>query len=129
MALEGTIKDFALPDIFQLIGIQRKTGILTLESDKDAVTIKFLEGQVVGADKRSESVEERLGEVLVRTGRLTAAQLQDALQSQKDTLQRLGHILVKSGQISEEQLVPRPGGFTVAPVWLCEKYSSFRTSF
>ena len=26
MALEGTIKDFGLPDIFQLIGLQRKTG-------------------------------------------------------------------------------------------------------
>ena len=28
MALQGTLKDFGLGDIFQLIGIQRKTGIL-----------------------------------------------------------------------------------------------------
>ena len=36
MALEGTIRDFGLPDIFQLIGLQRKTGILTLTNEKDA---------------------------------------------------------------------------------------------
>ncbi len=29
MALEGTLKDFSLADIFQLIGLQRKTGVLT----------------------------------------------------------------------------------------------------
>ena len=34
MALEGTIKDFGLPDIFQLIGLQRKTGLLTLKHDE-----------------------------------------------------------------------------------------------
>ena len=38
MALEGTIKDFGLPDIFQLIGLQRKTGHLTLSNDKESVT-------------------------------------------------------------------------------------------
>ena len=36
MALEGTIKDFGLPDIFQLIGLQRKTGILTLKNEQGA---------------------------------------------------------------------------------------------
>ncbi|MCK5878165.1 MAG: DUF4388 domain-containing protein, partial [Holophagae bacterium] len=30
MALEGTLKDFSLADIFQLIGIQKKTGMLVL---------------------------------------------------------------------------------------------------
>ena len=47
-------------------------------------------------DKR-RSVEELLGNVLVRTGRITAAQLQEALRIQRRTLQRLGFVLVKSG--------------------------------
>ncbi len=105
MALSGTIKDFGLGDIFQLIGIQRKTGVLTLEEDGDAVTVKFLEGQVVGADTRSASVEDLLGAVLVRTGRITAGQLNEALGIQKKTLQRLGFILVKNDFINEEELV------------------------
>lgn len=105
MALEGTIKDFALPDIFQLIGLQRKTGILSLEEGQEKVTIKFLEGQVVEADTISDSLENRLGTVLVRTGRITREQLEEALEIQSNTLQRLGHILVKRSFISPDELI------------------------
>ncbi|HXV77509.1 MAG TPA: DUF4388 domain-containing protein [Candidatus Polarisedimenticolaceae bacterium] len=105
MALQGTLKDFGLGDIFQLIGIQRKTGILALDNGDDSVTVKFLEGQVVGADTKRRSVEELLGSVLVRTGRISQSQLQDALKRQKRTLQRLGYVLVQSGLISEDDLI------------------------
>jgi hypothetical protein len=105
MALQGTIKDFGLADILQLIGIQRKSGILTLENAEDVVTVTFLEGQVVAADTKKRSVEDLLGSVLVNTGRITEAQLRDALRSQKKTLQRLGHILVKNNLISEDDLI------------------------
>jgi len=105
MALQGTIQDFGLGDIFQLIGIQRKSGVLTLSNGGDTVTVKFLEGQVVGADTKQCSVEDLLGGVLVRTGRITEQQLQEALKIQRRTLQRLGHVLVKTGMISEDDLV------------------------
>ena len=104
MALQGTIKDFGLSDIFQLIGIQRKTGILTLENSEDTVTVHFFEGQIVGADTRLRNLEDLLGGVLVRTGRITDEQLQEALRVQKKTLQRLGYLLVQSGFISENDL-------------------------
>ena len=96
MALEGTIKDFGLADIFQLIGMQRKTGILTLENDEDTVTVHFFEGQVVGADTRLRNLEDLLGGVLVRTGRLTEDQLRAALRSQKKTLQLTGTLPASS---------------------------------
>jgi hypothetical protein len=104
MALEGTIKDFGLADIFQLIGLQRRSGTLTLDSEQDTVTVKFLEGAVVGADTRQRNLEDLLGAVLVRTGRITEGQLQEALKIQKSTLQRLGYIFVRSEFISEEDL-------------------------
>jgi len=105
MALQGTIKDFGLADILQLIGIQRKTGVLTLENGDEGVTIKFVDGQIVGADTRSASVEDLLGAVLVRTGRVTEAQLKQALRIQKKTLQRLGYVLVQNKLISQDNLV------------------------
>jgi hypothetical protein len=105
MALKGTINDFSLADILQMIGIQRKTGVLSVDNGEEGVTIKFVEGQVVGADTRAYSVEDLLGNVLVRTGRITAAQLQHALKQQKRTLQRLGHVLVQEGLISQDDLV------------------------
>jgi Domain of unknown function (DUF4388)/Type II secretion system (T2SS), protein G len=104
MALEGTIKDFGLADILQLIGIQRKTGHLTLDGGDDTVTVKFLDGAVVGADTRQRNLEDLLGSVLVRTGRISETQLQEALRIQKSTLQRLGYILVKQDFISEGDL-------------------------
>ena len=93
MALEGTIKDFGLPDIFQLIGLQRKTGILTLKHEKDEVTVTFENGMVVTADSSTKRLEDRLGNVLVKQGKLTKERLDEALQTQKATLQRLGHVL------------------------------------
>ncbi len=104
MALVGTIKDFGLADILQLIGLQRKTGLLTLEHDTDTVTVKFLEGAVVGADTSTRNLEDLLGSVLVRTGRITQAQLRETLQIQKTTMQRLGYILVKQNLISSTDL-------------------------
>src|SRR5919199_383058 len=104
MALEGTLRDFSLADIFQLIGLQRKTGVLTLRSKEDAVTVTFLDGKVVGADSSSHRLENRLGHVLIKSGLLQPDQLARALEIQKETLQRLGFILTHYGIISAESL-------------------------
>lgn len=104
MALEGTLRDFSLADIFQLIGLQRKTGVLTLRGKDDTVTVTFLDGKVVGADSLNRRLENRLGTVLMRTGYLTQDQLNRALEIQKETLQRLGFILTHYGIISHESL-------------------------
>ena len=63
MALQGTIKDFGLPDIFQLIGLQRKTGILMLTNDKDkeSVTVTFESGMPGGTSPMFWIVGTRRG--------------------------------------------------------------------
>jgi len=104
MALQGSIKDFGLPDIFQLIGLQRKTGILTLNKEQETVTVTFENGMVVNADTSAKRLEDRLGNLLVKQGKLTAQKLEEVLQKQKDTLQRLGHILVANNFISQKDL-------------------------
>lgn len=104
MALEGTIKDFGLPDIFQLIGLQRKTGLLTLKHDQDQVTVFFENGMVVNADSASKRLEDRLGNVLVKQGKLGKERLEEALATQKQTLQRLGHVLITQNYITQKDL-------------------------
>src|SRR6266852_427213 len=104
MALEGTLRDFSLADIFQLIGLQRKTGVLTLSGKDDTVTVTFLDGKVVGADSGSHRLETRLGHVLMKSGMLTQDQLARALEIQKETLQRLGFILTHYQIISNDSL-------------------------
>jgi len=99
MALEGTLRDFSLADIFQLIGLQRKTGVLTLRGKDDTVTVTFLDGKVVAADSLNRRLETRLGSVLMKSGLLTQDQLNRALDIQKETLQRLGYVLKHYGII------------------------------
>ena len=104
MALQGTLRDFSLADIFQLIGLQKKTGVLTLKSGQEVVTVSFLEGDVVAADSLHRRIEDRLGTVLVKTKQITPAQLQEALKVQKQTLKRLGNVLVEQKLVSQEAL-------------------------
>src|SRR3989442_11090292 len=104
MALEGTLRDFSLADIFQLIGLQRKTGVLTLRGKDDNVTVTFVDGTVVGADSAGHRLETRLGHVLMKSGMLTQEQLGRALEIQKETLQRLGFILTHYQIISVDAL-------------------------
>ncbi len=104
MALEGTLKDFSLADIFQLIGIQRKTGVLTLRNGKEIATISFINGMVVGADTDNQKLENRLGHVLVKTNRISQSELEQALVVQNSTLQRLGQVLISKGFIKKEDL-------------------------
>jgi hypothetical protein len=104
MALEGTIKDFGLPDIFQLIGLQRKTGILTLTSEAENITVTFENGMVVMADSSGKRLEDRIGNVLVKQGKLSQERLEESLEVQKQTLQRLGHILITGNAITSKDL-------------------------
>jgi hypothetical protein len=104
MALAGTLKDFSLADIFQLIALQKKTGYLTLRSETDVVTVTFLEGSVVGAESLNKRLEDRLGHVLVKTGRISREELAKALEVQKQTLQRLGYILIAEGFVDAQSL-------------------------
>jgi len=104
MALQGTLRDFSLADIFQLIGLQKKTGVLTLKGAAESVTVSFLDGNVVAADSLPRRLEDRLGTVLVKSNQITEAQLQQALKLQKQTLKRLGTVLLEQKYLGQEAL-------------------------
>ncbi|MCM3875854.1 MAG: DUF4388 domain-containing protein [Thermoanaerobaculia bacterium] len=104
MALEGTLRDFSLADILQLISLQHKTGLLTVRGPADTVTLGFLDGMMVSAESSAQRLDTRLGTVLVKTRRLTAEALARALEMQAQTLQRLGFILLKNGFCSAQDL-------------------------
>ena len=105
MALEGTFKDFGLADIFQLVGLQKKTGVLTVRGEGGRlVTVSFEKGAVVLADEFQRTDAERLGSVLLRTRLLSQEQLDSAMAVQKSTSQRLGHVLIAQQLITQQAL-------------------------
>lgn len=102
MALTGTLRDFGIADILQLIGQQQKTGVLHLKEKDQAVNVHFVDGNVVKAESATRSRKDLLGSMMVRSGVLTESQLERALEIQKRTLRRLGDILVSEGMVSRE---------------------------
>jgi hypothetical protein len=105
MALEGTFGDFGLADIFQLVGLQKKTGVLTVRGEgRQVVTVSFEKGMVVFADEFQRDEAERLGSVLLRTRLLTEEQIAKAVAIQKSTAQRLGFVLVDQRLITRQEL-------------------------
>ena len=104
MALKGTLGDFALTDILQLIGLQRKSGLLVIRHGDDEVRVGFEQGKVVSAESRERPAELKVGQLLVRSGKLTEQRLNEALDIQKKTLQRLGHVLLRHGWVEKEAL-------------------------
>lgn len=104
MALEGSLKDFGLADILQLIFFQRKTGVLTVEGKMDRVKLLFLEGNITGAESKRRSEANRLGKVLVKKGLLEEKALQSILSEQRVSNQKLGNILIKKGFVKKEDV-------------------------
>ncbi len=104
MALQGTLKDFGIAEILQLIGQQAKSGVLHLRSKEDEIHILMADGSVVRAENAGRKARDKLGNLLLRAELITREQLETALEMQKRTLRRLGDILVEMGMVTKEQL-------------------------
>ena len=104
MALKGTLKDFGIADIFQLIAHQQKTGILDLAREEEQIQIVFEEGFVIMAEPKMKRKGEKLGELLLRSGLIADKDLEEALEIQKETLQKLGDILIERNVINKDGL-------------------------
>lgn len=104
MALKGTLKDFGIAEILQLIGQQMKSGVLHLESRDEEIHIALSEGSVVRAEAVGRKANERLGAMLVRAEIIAQPQLDYALNLQRRSLRRLGDLLVEHGFVSLEDL-------------------------
>ncbi len=105
MALEGPLKELHIQDVFQLLDLGRKTGVLRVTSElrQTAGTVSFERGGVVAAALGKDP--QPIGARLVRAGKISVKQLEQAreLQNSGDS-RRLGDILVASGVIARREL-------------------------
>jgi len=103
MAIEGALQDVSLADICQLLAMGRKTGCLTMTDRSNFGYIYFQDGRVIYASVLNRP--DRLGELLVRNGVITRAQLSAAMEAQAHQRgARLGEILVRKGALTEADL-------------------------
>ena len=106
MAIEGPLRELGLHDVFQLLDLSRKTGLMHVVSHlrNNEGTVAFDGGAIVFAEIKSNPV--RLGELLVGAGRIAETDLERARASQEREKppRRLGQILVGMGAISKRDL-------------------------
>jgi len=102
--LQGSLKEFSLPNIFQLVKMSSKTGSLTIRRENEWGKIFFKDGLIHYAFSVPQSLP--LGERLVNAGSITPAQLKQALAEQKKSPEagRIGAILLERGFIDREGL-------------------------
>jgi curved DNA-binding protein CbpA len=100
--LKGNLKDFKLPDL--LIGIQRgtRTGILKIVSESIVKQVYVKNGDMVFADSSFD--DDRLGEMLLREGRITMKQFNLASSRLLETREKLGKILVDMSCLTPHEL-------------------------
>src|SRR5512142_1802809 len=103
MSLVGRLEDLALPDIFQIISLSKKTGTLVVRSSRGTGMVVFKDGQVIQA--ASDSIRDSLGNIMVSQGMLTEAALSQALALQhREADKPLGMILVEMGAVAAQTI-------------------------
>ena len=103
--MQGKISDFGIPEIFQLIMSQRKSGALTVRGDERETIFLFSEGMIVDVQPdRQKAPTTLIGNMLVDAGYLTAEEVRRILAVQERENKKIGEILVEKGKISREKL-------------------------
>ncbi len=104
MALRGTLKDFGIADVFQLIGHQGKNGRLTVSNKEHQVDLFFSDGNIARAQAVNRDKRDRLGAMLVRAEVISQENLDSVLEIQANGGGRLGDILVQREFVDRDSL-------------------------
>jgi tetratricopeptide (TPR) repeat protein len=103
MAIRGSLREASLPDVLQLLALGKKTGCLSIAHKSNFGSIYFNQGRICYAAIVNR--RDRLGDIMVKNGILSQAQLDRAIEAQRthrDT--RVGELLVAQGAITRGQL-------------------------
>ncbi len=109
MLLQGSLQEFNLANVLQLVKMSAKTGTLTLRCEERWGRLYFRNGFIYYAFVDPQLMP--LGERLVRSGAITPRQLEEALAAQRAGPEgtRLGKVLEALGFVSRGTLAEAVG--------------------
>jgi len=102
LPLTGSLNDVYLSEILEQLHSTRATGMLTLEQGNLVKSIYLKDGQIVFTSSNLET--DRLGEMLLRAGKLSYQQHEESIKMLKTTGKRLGAVLVELGFLTPKEL-------------------------
>jgi len=100
--LKGSIKDISLPRLLAYLNRNRKTGTLSVWTPVFTKKVYLVKGDAVFASSTYE--DDRLGEMLIKAGKITMEQYDESVKLLKRTGKRQGAILVELGYITPKDL-------------------------
>lgn len=102
MSFTGDLEHLPIVDVIQLLHATKKSGTLSLKSQKGECQLVFADGYIVGANHYNSSL--RIGQVLVERQALGEEVLKQILQEQRSTPERrpLIALLIEGGHVSKE---------------------------
>ena len=103
LIIRGEIETTSVPELLRSILTSSETGVLTIRNGEAVKSIFLLNGRVAYA--ASNNPDERMGEVLLMRGKITARNFVEASKRIRPGL-RLGAILVELGSLEPEELIP-----------------------
>ena len=99
----GEIKDMTVPWLFQELAAGKKTGTAIFEQDMLVKKVFFSKGDILFAASNID--DDRLGEFLLRQGRMTRGQFDAASATIRKTNKKLGAVLFELGILGPKDLV------------------------
>ena len=99
----GEIKDLTIPWLIQDLRAEKKTGTTVFANDAAVIKVFFNGGDIFFASSNLE--EDRLGEYLMRTGKITKAQFDKSSETVVKTGKKLGAVLFEMGALTSQDLV------------------------
>ncbi len=99
----GDIKDMTLPWLFQDIRADKISGTATFSRDDEIKKVYFKGGDILFASSNLD--EDRLGEFLLRKGKITKAQFDQSSGAVIKTGKKLGAVLFEAGILKPHDLV------------------------
>jgi curved DNA-binding protein CbpA len=103
IAPSGDIKGMIIPWLLQDLRIEKKTGTAIFFRDTEERKVYFRDGDVLFAS--SNLKDDRLGEFLLRKGKITQAQFEKSSEVVIKTGKKLGAVLFEMGALSSVDLV------------------------
>ena len=101
---KGSLEEISINDLFRLLALQKKTGLLDLSENGHNITLSFLQGSMVDLNWATRPKEKELSAILVKAGLIDKEKLMQAIQRQRYTDQKLSFILINTGFLEREQL-------------------------
>jgi hypothetical protein len=104
LSLSGNFQETCLADVLEVLRLQKATGTLVCRCSGTEKSVHVQQGKIIFA--ASTDPQDRLGEILVKSGKLRQDHLDAVLQLHRKNagLKKIGALLVENGFVSPKDL-------------------------